>query len=508
MSEDPYRHARAAQEQRLDVIDNSLFDVAIVGGGINGACLYHHLCHRGFRVLLVERGDFSCGTSQASAMMIWGGLVYLKDLELATVWRLCAARDRMVAELGDWVRPCTVSYVPVPEGRSRPWAQLGLYLYWLLGHGRGRRPRHSTRYPEQAFLDPGRLRGALHYQEAVVEPSDASFVLQWLLVHDNDCQVAVNYCALGGGGYEADRKAWRLELSDGLDGRQILARARLVVNAAGPETDLLNDRFERPSPYVHVLSKGVSIGIPRPPQHRHHLAFDYGEAGNAMTLVPWGPISVWGSTDTLTTRADKGTAIEPTDIDFLLDQLNRHMAHSVDRCDIVSLRHGLRPLAVRRGEEIVGTGSLSRGHRLHRDPGRTWISVYGGKLTGCVALAQTVADLVGETTEPTAEPTPATKLPDPASQTEIFPALTEPVPAAAWCLQRQRCWNLEDYLRRRTNIAQWVPRGGLGRDDEHVDHLRRVATVLSGGDEHRGRQALEDYRQLVRTGFDQALAVS
>ena len=47
------------------------FDVAIIGGGISGACLYDRMCREGYRVLLVDRADFGSGTSQASAMMIW-----------------------------------------------------------------------------------------------------------------------------------------------------------------------------------------------------------------------------------------------------------------------------------------------------------------------------------------------------------------------------------------------------------------------------------------------------
>ena len=51
------------------VVGEDIFDVAIIGGGINGAALYHQLCNEGYRVLLVDKGDFACGTSQASAMM-------------------------------------------------------------------------------------------------------------------------------------------------------------------------------------------------------------------------------------------------------------------------------------------------------------------------------------------------------------------------------------------------------------------------------------------------------
>ena len=63
------------RENLWDEARETVFDVAVVGGGINGASLYHELCSRGYRVLLVDKGDFACGTSQSSAMMVWGGLL-------------------------------------------------------------------------------------------------------------------------------------------------------------------------------------------------------------------------------------------------------------------------------------------------------------------------------------------------------------------------------------------------------------------------------------------------
>src|SRR5437763_16906059 len=93
------------------------FDVAIIGGGINGACLYHHLALAGFRVLLLDQSDFAAGTSQASAMMIWGGLLYLQNLRFPTVYKFSASRERMIREMKDWVEPSEFRYVP-NGGRS------------------------------------------------------------------------------------------------------------------------------------------------------------------------------------------------------------------------------------------------------------------------------------------------------------------------------------------------------------------------------------------------------
>ena len=81
------------------------FDVAIIGAGINGASLYHELCGRGYRVLLLDKGDFACGTSQASAMRVWGGLLYLRNFDIKAVVEFSLSRDRMIERLDGRVRP-------------------------------------------------------------------------------------------------------------------------------------------------------------------------------------------------------------------------------------------------------------------------------------------------------------------------------------------------------------------------------------------------------------------
>ena len=73
-------------------LEETVFDIAIIGGGINGAAVYHQLCSQGYRVLLVDKADFGGGTSQASAMFIWGGVLYLRNLELLTVAKFCLSR--------------------------------------------------------------------------------------------------------------------------------------------------------------------------------------------------------------------------------------------------------------------------------------------------------------------------------------------------------------------------------------------------------------------------------
>ena len=491
-----------------NALERRVFDVAVIGGGINGVCLYHHLCKQGFSVLLVDKGDFAGGTSQASAMMIWGGLLYLRNWELFTVRRLCTSRDRMLREMSEWIKPRRFRYIP-DHGRGRgTLVHAALHFYWLLGGCRRLCPRRESDFSERAFLNQHRYDSSIIYEEAFVEPSDARFVLHWLLPYQNGVQTALNYCSLEGGAFDRSSREWYLDLSDSLIQKHGCVRARWVINAAGVWTDGINDRFGLVPPIKHVLSKGVFIALKRDRRHEVPLLFNTRDNCDRMSLIPWGPVSLWGPTETVAHTAERGYTVQPEDVRSLLNELNRHLANPVGPEDIVSLRCGIRPLAVDRlHRDGCNLLSLSRRHRIHREAHVPWISIYGGKLTNCVPLAREVVGLVKQAIAPryAAKSMPRCDIPDP--RWDSFPQLHEPIPSARWCADREMCWTLEDYLRRRTNVSQWVARGGLGRHDEHVPHIIGLAKCFARGGDDVARKTVMDYRRKITDTFDRILAL-
>jgi glycerol-3-phosphate dehydrogenase len=216
-----------------------------------------------------------------------------------------------------------------------------------------------------------------------------------------------------------------------------------------------------------------------------------------MSLVPWGPVALWGSTDTVHGDMREAAHVTREDVDYLLESLNRQLADPMGRDDVVSVRCGVRPLAVPADAAPAGDlRRLSRQHRIHADPALPWISVYGGKLSGCGALAAAVRRQAEMRIGPTIGPAPA---PARASEPdrERFPCLPDPVPSPAWCVRHEHCRCLDDYLRRRTNIAQWVPRGGLGRHLEFLDHVREIARVIHRGNAVAAEADVARYRERI-----------
>ncbi|MGH9969593.1 MAG: FAD-dependent oxidoreductase [Pyrinomonadaceae bacterium] len=483
------------------------FDVLIIGGGISGACLFHHLSTEGYRVLLVEQGDFASGTSQSSTMMIWGGLLYLKDLRFPTVWRLCGSRNRLLSEKSNLVRPQQFRYLLSRNGsRGKLLLNTALHAYWMFGRCRGALPRSSSRFSESSFLDEAAFRESFVYEEAVLDHSDSRFVLHWVLAHQSEETVALNHCALTGMSFNETAGSYNVLLEDKLrQDHKSEVRARLIVNCCGPWADLVNARFGISSPFRHILSKGVFIGVRRFPDHELPLIVDVGDKGDCMSLIPWGPISLWGPTEAGESPLTEAHDIKPEDVTLLLNELNRILLSPQRVEDIVSLRCGVRALVVRTDTpNSESTLELSRKFEIYCDENRPWISVYGGKLTDCVRLARMARRKI-KARIGSGSGSPRIPLAKKEPEKSSFPGLLEPTVDVNWCVNQEMCFTLEDYLRRRTNIAQWVPRGGLGWKNENRNHLKRIAEKLPTFDQS-AEEHLRLYESKVVNQIDSLLS--
>jgi glycerol-3-phosphate dehydrogenase len=483
------------------------FDVLILGGGITGTSLYAELCSRGWRTLLIDKGDFASGTSQSSAMMVWGGLLYLRAGDVLNVLKLSHARDRMIAASDGWTAPSSFHYIPsLNGGMSSPLVGAGLWFYWLLGAGRRRLPGYRRKFAETALLSEHVHRGAFCYEEGLLTGSDARFVLHWLTPYQPPGRAAVNYCDMESCEYVRSEGAWRLELRDRLRGVSTGARARLIVNCTGVWADTINHRQGIETPFRHALSKGVFIGLAREEGHYSPLIFDMGAHDDVMSWIPWGPVALWGPTETAIGEIEEGLTPQPEDIGFLLETANRHLRRKIGPQDIVSVRCGIRALAVDR--DYVATCyplELSRRSIVHAELDVPWITAYGGKLTGSRELAGRIARLIRRRLATSSGPA-APAAAGPMAETGLFPGLEQPVAAPRWCRDREFCCTLEDYLRRRTNIAQWVPREGLGRHGEYRDAILAAAREFHDGDEGAATAAVAHHEETVVTRFDKLLS--
>ena len=492
--------------QIIDEASSSNFDVAIVGGGINGACLYDRLCQQGYRTIILEKNDFASGTSQASGMMIWGGLLYLKNFDLNAVRKFSRSRDDIIKTKQKWVTPEKYSFIPAQSGiLSKVPSLVALYVYWAMSGFKRRRPVVGKEAAQSDYLQAA--NDMLSFEEGELRPSDSRFVLHWITRHRKSESVPLNHAQLVSGSYSYPDKKWKLDVRDILGGNEFQVSARMVVNCAGTWTDEVNRKFDIHTPYKHIFSKGAYLLFDRSADRIDRLIFMMEGREDVITSLPWGPVEMWGPTEDLIDNLEEGVQVNREDVSFLMEQRQSCFQETQNLDDIVSVRCGVRPLPVPADYQRKAYPlNLSRSVQIYPDPQLPWISTYGGKLTGCVEAAARIEKLLRKRLKPEhINARPSVQESD-GIKYEIFPHLSDPVPSALWCRENEYCYTLESYLRRRTNISQWVPRGGLGRKGEYVDDLMKISTDINHGDHQAAAKEVSAYETMIREQYDPLLS--
>jgi glycerol-3-phosphate dehydrogenase len=317
----------------------------------------------------------------------------------------------------------------------------------------------------------------------------------------------LNYCTLDAADYSPKDRQWTIHLSDVIGAGQCSGKARIILNCAGVWTDSVNRRFNIQSPYRHVMSKGVFIGYQRPEAHQTPIIFEMGEHGDTLTFIPWGPVSLWGPTETMEESIENGFSINPEDIHFLQHHAAKNLEPSLAGSRIISLRCGIRPLAVSRTFKAdCYPLDISRYHKTAQDLDRPWISVYGGKISSCVSMAEKIGQKIAGQIAPRLQGRPWQTVREYQINRESFPGLQADFPAIDWCVANEFCCTLEDYLRRRTNISQWLPREGLGFENENRAHLENLARRLPAFTGISAEKHVEEYITGVTDRFDRLMA--
>jgi alpha-glycerophosphate oxidase/glycerol-3-phosphate dehydrogenase len=191
---------------------------------------------------------------------------------------------------------------------------------------------------------------------------------------------------------------WRAELRDTDTGAGYTTTARVIINAAGPFVDALNEGWGTSTDHRIVYSKGIHLVVPRLTTREHNrvLAF-FDDTQRLFYVIPMGRRSVIGTTDT---RVDEAfTKVTDEDRTFLLEQINARLdlPTPLTTADIISERCGVRPLVVKTtagNTDAVEWTSLSRKHAIELDRKRRVVTIFGGKLTDCLNVGEEVAQIV------------------------------------------------------------------------------------------------------------------
>jgi glycerol-3-phosphate dehydrogenase len=361
------------------------FDLAVIGGGVNGAGIARDAAGRGARVLLLEAGDLAQGTSSASTKLIHGGLRYLEHYEFALVREALSEREALWAIAPHIIKPLRFVLPHVDGLRPRWLLRLGLFLYDHIG-GRKRLPATRTvdlrRHPAGVPLKPGFGTG-FEYSDGWVD--DARLVL--LNAKDAAEHGATVLTRTPLTSARRDGAGWVLETPRGT------YHASAVVNAAGPRAIEVEGLLGDPTAYSMRLVRGSHIVVPK--LFDHHFAYFFQlPDGRIFFAIPYErDFTLIGTTDRDQDPAAPILASEE-EVQYLCEGASRYFARPIVPADVVWSYSGVRPLI------DDGSGkpeAATRGYRLElSDPaaGATLLSVFGGKITTYRHLAQEAVDLL------------------------------------------------------------------------------------------------------------------
>jgi glycerol-3-phosphate dehydrogenase len=364
------------------------FDLAIVGGGINGAGIARDAAGRGLRVLLVEQNDLGSGTSSASTKLIHGGLRYLEHGWFRLVREALIEREVMLRMAPHLVRPMRF-VLPVESGLRAAWMlRLGLFVYDHLG-GRRILPATSsldlTGEPHGATLK-GRYRLGFEYSDCVTDDSRL-VVLNALDAAERGALIRTRTRCL-----RADRtEEWKIVLQ--VRGRREVASAGVLVNATGPWLGQFTQSVLRQSAPTHLrLDKGSHIVVRRLFGHDRGYVFQTADKRVVFVLPFERDFTLIGTTDGAFS-GDPG-AVEPSaeEIKYLCAVVNDHFRAVIAPADVVWAFAGVRSLyddGASKPQDTMRDYVLVLDEEGAKAP---LLTVYGGKITTYRRLAEAALD--------------------------------------------------------------------------------------------------------------------
>jgi glycerol-3-phosphate dehydrogenase len=368
-------------------------DVLVVGGGVVGAGTALDAVTRGLNTGLLEQRDLASGTSSRSSKLIHGGLRYLEMLDFGLVREALQERGLLLTRLAPHlVRPVPFLYPLTHRGWERPYVGAGLALYdamAMMGKYDMGVPRHRHLFRRQvARIAPDfkadSIAGAIQYYDCQVD--DARLVVTIARTAAGHGALVATRVKVTGFLKEGERVVG-VRARDLEHGRDFEVRARVVVNAAGVWTDEIQQMVGGRGALHVQASKGVHLVVPRD-RIRSEAGFIARTEKSVLFVIPWGRHWIIGTTDTPWDLDKAHPAASRTDIDYVLDHVNKILREPLDHDDVEGVYAGLRPLL---SGESEPTSRISREHTVVTPvPGLVMIA--GGKLTTYRVMAKDAVD--------------------------------------------------------------------------------------------------------------------
>ena len=389
--------ASSAKEYGLSASlgNDPIYDLLIVGGGINGVGIARDAAGRGLSVLLCEQDDLAGHTSSASTKLIHGGLRYLENYEFGLVRKSLQEREVLLRAAPHIIRP--LSFVmPHNPGLRPAWLiRAGLFLYDHLGkrellpgsHGVNLRT-HAAGQPLKPEFEMGFM-----YADAWVE--DARLVvLNALDAAERGARILPRTRCVS-----ARRHAdlWEMTLRPaGGDSAQVV-RGRVLINAAGPWVmNVLRESLGMQSRRHLRLAKGSHIVVRRLFEHDHAYILQNPDKRILFAIPFERDFTLIGTTDVEYEGDPSNASITGAEVAYLCEMANRYFSHAISPADVVWSYSGVRPLLA---DDAANLSAVTRDYVLECDATSErapLLSVFGGKITTYRRLAEDALDLIAQ----------------------------------------------------------------------------------------------------------------
>lgn len=366
--------------------DLPLYDVAVIGGGINGVGIANDAAGRGLSVFLCEKDDFASHTSSASSKLIHGGLRYLEHFEFRLVREALAEREVLMAKAPHIIRPLRFVLPHRPHLRSAWLIRSGLFLYDYLGK-REKLPASKRLVLDQRSPLKQDIVLGFEYSDCAVD--DARLViLNAMQAREKGAELVTRTECVAA---EVIDGTWLLTLKQQQTQYQI--RAKALVNAAGPWVErFLKDTLKLDSPYKIRHIQGSHLIIPKLYEGDYAYILQNEDRRIVFTIPYLDEYTLIGTTDRIYQGDLQHVVITQDEIEYLLTVVNLHFERTITQADIIETYSGVRPLC---DDESDQPSAVTRDYTLAMtmlNETVPLLSVFGGKLTTYRKLAESALD--------------------------------------------------------------------------------------------------------------------
>ncbi len=366
-----------------------VYDIAIIGGGINGCGIARDAVGRGLSVFLAEKQDLASGTSSASTKLIHGGLRYLEHYEFRLVREALSEREVLWSLAPHIIKP--LRFVLPHHTSLRPaWLiRLGLFLYDHLG---GREKLPSSRIFNLKENTAGEsldsaFTKAFEYSDCWVD--DARLVV--LNAMNASERGAVIRTRTEVTSAVKRQNHWELSLTDNLNGKTETIWAKTIVNAAGPWVlNVITDTMKMASNHGVRLVKGSHIVVPRLFDHDRAYIFQNADQRIVFAIPYESDFTLIGTTDVDFQGDPNDAEASAEEIRYLCSSASEYFSDTVSPDDVVWTYSGIRPL-YNDGASEAQKATRDYVLTVESEPkGPATVNIFGGKITTYRRLAEDV----------------------------------------------------------------------------------------------------------------------